>query len=330
MRRLTVLLGLATLLATVACAPKETGTLQAATQALGANELKSIEYSGTGKWFQFGQAPSPTLPWPAFDVSSYTASVNYETPAARVQMVRIQVVEPGRVRPAPVPQRPVQVVSGTHAWNMAASSGRRARHRARTPAAARKPSRSGRWRSGRRRTGSSRRPRRTTRRRSRLTAGPRSPSPWAGSTSTSDGSTRRTRWRSVQTSIDNTVLGDTPVEITYSDYRDFERRDVPGQDRADAGRASGAGHHGVEGHGESRGRHRRPGPGAQLYASGGDRRGGEARRRRLLREGRQPSQRRHRPDATTSSSSRRRRTKRDRRRSSRRSRKRFPTSRSAT
>ena len=26
----------------------------------------------------------------------------------------------------------------------------------------------------------------------------------------------------VQTSIDNTVLGDTPVEITYSDYRDFD------------------------------------------------------------------------------------------------------------
>jgi hypothetical protein len=59
-----------------------------------------------GKWFQFGQAPNLTLPWPAFDVTSFTASINYETRTARVQMARKQVVEPGRVRPAPVEQRP--------------------------------------------------------------------------------------------------------------------------------------------------------------------------------------------------------------------------------
>ena len=95
MRKLTVFAGLAMLLASMACAPQEKGTLQAAARALGVNDLKSIEYSGVGKWFQFGQAPSPALPWPAFDVSSYKASVNYETPAARVQMVRIQMIEPG-------------------------------------------------------------------------------------------------------------------------------------------------------------------------------------------------------------------------------------------
>ena len=85
--------------------------------------MKSIEFSGTGRWFQFGQAPSPTLPWPQFDVSSYTATINYETPAARVQMTRKQTVEPGRVRPAPVEQRPDQYVSGTSAWNMAPPAG---------------------------------------------------------------------------------------------------------------------------------------------------------------------------------------------------------------
>ena len=71
---------------------------------------RSIEFSGSGRWFQFGQAPSPTLPWPQFDVSSYTATINYETPAARVQMTRIQTIEPGRARPAPVEQRPDQYV----------------------------------------------------------------------------------------------------------------------------------------------------------------------------------------------------------------------------
>ena len=56
-----------------ACARTEPGTLQAAAETLRANDLKSIEYSGTGKWFQFGQAPNPTLPWPAFNVSQFTA-----------------------------------------------------------------------------------------------------------------------------------------------------------------------------------------------------------------------------------------------------------------
>src|SRR5262249_54106289 len=106
-----------------ACASAQPGTLQAATTALGATELKSIEYAGTGKWFQFGQAPSPTLPWPAFDVSAFTPTVSYDTPAARVQMERIQVVEPDRARPAPVQQRAVQIVSGAHAWNMAVPAG---------------------------------------------------------------------------------------------------------------------------------------------------------------------------------------------------------------
>ena len=92
--------GVAIVVSVGACAPEESGTLRAAAAALGTNELRSIEYAGTGKWFQFGQAPSPMLPWPAFDVSSFTARINYETPAAQVQMERILVIEPNRARPA--------------------------------------------------------------------------------------------------------------------------------------------------------------------------------------------------------------------------------------
>jgi glyoxylase-like metal-dependent hydrolase (beta-lactamase superfamily II) len=106
-----------------ACSREEAGTLQAAMSALDVDEVRSIEYSGTGKWFQFGQAPSPSLPWPAFDVSTFKASIDYETPAAQVQMERLQVVEPNRARPAPVAQRPVQFVSGAHAWSVAVPPG---------------------------------------------------------------------------------------------------------------------------------------------------------------------------------------------------------------
>ena len=74
--------------------------------ALGASTTQSIEYSGTGRWFQFGQAPAPNLPWPPFDVSRYVASLDYAKASARVQIVRKQVVEAGRHRPTHPPARP--------------------------------------------------------------------------------------------------------------------------------------------------------------------------------------------------------------------------------
>ena len=80
-----VALGLVVAAASAGCA-QQAGTLQAAAAALKAADIKTIEYTGTGKWYQFGQAPSPTLPWPPFDVSAYTASINYDTPSARIQM----------------------------------------------------------------------------------------------------------------------------------------------------------------------------------------------------------------------------------------------------
>ena len=121
--KLTVLAaGVAIAMGSAACS-KPAGTLEAAEETLGAANVKSIEYSGTGKWFQFGQAPNPTLPWPPFDVSSFKAAINYETPSARVDMVRKQTLELPRVRPVPAEARPTQVVSGTYAWNLAAPAG---------------------------------------------------------------------------------------------------------------------------------------------------------------------------------------------------------------
>src|SRR5919108_6189509 len=117
-----VALGLVAAAVSAACG-QQAGTLQAAADTLKAADIRTIEYSGTGKWYQFGQAPSPTLPWPPFDVSAYTASINYDAPAARVQMTRKQVVEPERARPAPVEQKVDQYVSGAAAWNLAAPPG---------------------------------------------------------------------------------------------------------------------------------------------------------------------------------------------------------------
>jgi glyoxylase-like metal-dependent hydrolase (beta-lactamase superfamily II) len=103
---------------TLAACSEPAGTLPAASKALDAPNTTSISFTGTGKWYQFGQAPVPNQGWPAFDVSSYTQTVSYaDPPAARVEMTRLQVVDPNRARPAPVEQKVDQYVVGTLAWN---------------------------------------------------------------------------------------------------------------------------------------------------------------------------------------------------------------------
>ena len=92
-------------------------TLTRAAKVLGATEISRLEFGATGNWYQFGQAPAPGLAWPQFAVSNYRASIDYGTPAARVQITRSQVVEPDRVRPAPVEQKVDQFVAGASAWN---------------------------------------------------------------------------------------------------------------------------------------------------------------------------------------------------------------------
>ena len=229
MRKTTILSsGLVIALAVGACAGEPPGTLPAASAALGTADTNAIEYSGTGRWFQFGQAANPTLPWPAFDVKSYTARINYAAPAAQVQMERIQVVEPDRVRPTPVPQRVVQVVSGTNAWNMAAPAGA-------APGTAPAPQPQ---------------PAAVEERTMEIWTTPHGflraaaannatsqPVESGSDVSFTVGGKYRYVGRinanndveRVQTWIDNPILGDTPVELVYSDYRDFGGIRFPGR-----------------------------------------------------------------------------------------------------
>jgi len=88
-----------------------TSVLQRAGSVIGGIP-KSIQYSGTGTNFTLGQSVRPGGPWPRFIVTSYTAAIDYDTPAMRVELVRIQD------QPGAVEQRQVQVVSSNHAWNV--------------------------------------------------------------------------------------------------------------------------------------------------------------------------------------------------------------------
>jgi glyoxylase-like metal-dependent hydrolase (beta-lactamase superfamily II) len=222
-----IVIAAALALVSVSCS-KPAGTLEAAEETLGAANLHSIEYSGTGKWFQFGQAPNPTLPWPPFDVSSFKATIDYATPSALVEIVRKQTLEPPRVRPAPVEQRSIQVVSGTSAWNLAPAAGaapgsapvpqpqpsaaveERIMEIWATPQGFLKAARANNATSEAANGGST----------VSFTA---SGKKYVGSIDA------QSRVEKIQTWLDTPVLGDTLVETTFSNYRDFTGVMFPGR-----------------------------------------------------------------------------------------------------
>ncbi len=117
MNRLIQRTGMVLALSTLTLAA-QAASLASAAQALGIDRVQSIEISGAGRWFQFGQAPAPGLPWPQFDVSRYVAAIHYDSASARVQINRLQTIDPDRVRPVPVEQKVDQYVSGELAWNV--------------------------------------------------------------------------------------------------------------------------------------------------------------------------------------------------------------------
>ena len=92
--------------------------LEGATRALGGATLKSIEYSGTGDTYSFGQTVVPGQPWPKFTLKSYTASVNYETAAFRRDQVVVRVDPRGGGVPAAGEARQITVLNGEHAWTV--------------------------------------------------------------------------------------------------------------------------------------------------------------------------------------------------------------------
>lgn len=70
--------------------------IDAAAKAMGTTSLQSLQYSGTGSVFMFGQAPGPGAPWPRFRVIKYVNAINYNTPALREELVRVEVENPPR------------------------------------------------------------------------------------------------------------------------------------------------------------------------------------------------------------------------------------------
>jgi hypothetical protein len=53
--------------------------LKAAADALGVAKIKTLQFTGSGANFSVGQNFTPSEPWPRVTVTSYTATINYDT-----------------------------------------------------------------------------------------------------------------------------------------------------------------------------------------------------------------------------------------------------------
>ena len=115
-----VFAGLAVALSTPSMAQQN--RLEQAAAAMGATSLNSIQFTGGGNVFSFGQAFEPGERWPRFVQRLYDSSINYQTPAMRIVQVRSQGEHPprgGGAQAVAADQRTVSVVSGKFAWQEA-------------------------------------------------------------------------------------------------------------------------------------------------------------------------------------------------------------------
>jgi glyoxylase-like metal-dependent hydrolase (beta-lactamase superfamily II) len=106
-----------------ACAHRDDAAtvLRQADQAIGAGQLKTLRYAGTGTGATFGQAFQPGTNWPRINITGYTRWIDYENGAMREDSVRTRA-EPTGGGALPLMGTGEQRVSawfrGEHAWNV--------------------------------------------------------------------------------------------------------------------------------------------------------------------------------------------------------------------
>ncbi|MGH9660749.1 MAG: MBL fold metallo-hydrolase, partial [Bryobacteraceae bacterium] len=195
---------LALTLALAASAQNAKVVLEAASKNIGAP--RSVQYTGSGAQFTLGQNIGPAAPWPRVEVKSFTQTIDYEKTAARTEPV-------GPQGPAPV-----QFSSGDRAWGVAGGNVTPA-----APAVARLRQMQiwatphGFLRGALAHNATLKRKGRTS-----LVTFTAGKSRYVGTLSNDT-------VESVESWIDNPVLGDMHVVTRYSDYRDFGGFKFPGK-----------------------------------------------------------------------------------------------------
>jgi glyoxylase-like metal-dependent hydrolase (beta-lactamase superfamily II) len=92
-------------------------------RALGVANVRSLQYSGSGFVYGFGQSYEPGGPWVKFMLTSYTLTTDYERQASREEQVRTYLDPPERGGTAVFigELRQIALLNGDVAWNAAPS-----------------------------------------------------------------------------------------------------------------------------------------------------------------------------------------------------------------
>src|SRR5438874_2610027 len=93
-KRLVTVIAFITLFTSTAFAQDAKTVIDNASKAMGS--IKSVEYSGSGFDFAIGQNVNPNAAWPKFIDKTYKRVINFETPAFRMDRVRMQGENPPR------------------------------------------------------------------------------------------------------------------------------------------------------------------------------------------------------------------------------------------
>jgi glyoxylase-like metal-dependent hydrolase (beta-lactamase superfamily II) len=100
---------------------QEGASIQAAAAALGAGSLQTIQFSGHGSDFIFGQSYDGSYPWPRFTLPSYAMTIDFANAALRDDRRRAQVENPplgGGFQPILGELRQTWMLSNGIAWDV--------------------------------------------------------------------------------------------------------------------------------------------------------------------------------------------------------------------
>ncbi|HEX6396937.1 MAG TPA: MBL fold metallo-hydrolase [Steroidobacteraceae bacterium] len=183
----------------------------------GAVPLASLEYEASGRYYQFGQAPAPELPWPEFAVDHYVATLDFARNAVHTKYHRVQVQEPGRARPYSE-QTMDQYARDGVTWNLAPGPVAMPVNRAERAAEL--------WGSPQGFVRAALRNKATI---DGLKDGSARVSYVDGASRVEGELNRAGDVTRFSTIMDSPVLGDTPIEFRYSEYRDFHGIRFPGR-----------------------------------------------------------------------------------------------------
>jgi glyoxylase-like metal-dependent hydrolase (beta-lactamase superfamily II) len=65
-----------------------------ASKAIGADSIKTLQYTANGFDYAIGQQANPKLPWPKFIEKQYSRSIDFDVAASRVERIRLQGESP--------------------------------------------------------------------------------------------------------------------------------------------------------------------------------------------------------------------------------------------